>query len=324
MELGLTGTIIRYAVQTGCVLLMASGLWCSLGNTVKSMFREEQQYRRLEKTVNAKKPEQKSFTAAHIGRLLTAVRKGETTESQVYLFIAVTILIFLFSIFTAIKIFSLIISIAIAATAAAFPYLLLRIRLRNKQIDSSYDADTLVTSLINEYKQHNLSMIKAVENSALAFDAGSSSGRILYRLALALKDYRDEEELDRALEQFVYSYSTEWAALLRANIKMAVLRGTDVSSGLEDILKKLKDIGEQLEAGKRYNNEAVAMIRFLLVPLYLGSIYMAVQTFGFTIKKFLEYQFVNTVGLRTGIITLLLIMTSFVSLKLICKPKYDI
>ncbi len=324
MQLSLMGIITSIAVQIGCVLLMALGLWYTFGNAIKSMFREEQQYRKLEKTVNAKKPEQKGYIVSHIQKLLAAVHKGDRKESNAYVFIAVTIVIFLFSSLIAVKIFSFVISVTIAVTAASFPYLLLRIRLRNLQIDSSYDADKLVTNIMNEYKQHNYNMIKAVENSMLSFATGSSSRRILYKLALALKDYRDEQELDRALEQFVYSYNTEWALLLRANIKMAVQRGIDVSSGLEDILKKLKDISEQLETSKRYNNEAVTMIRFLLLPLYLGSIYMAVKTFGFTIKKFLEYQFVNAVGLRIGIITFLLIMTSFAALKLVCKPKYDI
>ena len=324
MQLSLMGIIARIAVQISCVLLMALGLWYIFGNAIKSMFREEQQYRKLEKTVNAKKPQQKSYIVTHIQKLLAAVHKGDTKEANAYAFMAVTIVIFIFSISIAVKIFSLIISFTIAVIAAAFPYLLLRIRLRNMQIDSSYDADKLVTNIMNEYKQHNYNMIKAVENSVLCFATGSSSRRILYKLALALKDYRDEQELDRALEQFVYSYNTEWALLLRANIKMAVQRGIDVSSGLEDILKKLKDISEQLETSKRYNNEAVTMIRFLLLPLYLGSIYMAVKTFGFTIKKFLEYQFVNAVGLRMGIITFLLIMISFAALKLVCKPKYDI
>lgn len=324
MQLSLMGIIVRITVQIGCVAFMGIGLWYIFGNSIKSMFREEQQYRKLEKTVNAKKPEQKSYIVSHIQKLLTTVHKGDTKEANAYIFIAVTLVIFLFSIFIAAKIFSLTASFSIAVIAAAFPYLLLRIRLRNLQIDSSYDADALVTNIINEYKQHNYNMIKAVENSVLSFDNKSSSRRILYKLALALKDYRDEQELDRALEQFVYSYNTEWALLLRANIKMAVQRGIDVSSGLEDILKKLKDIRRQLETSKRYNNEAVNMIKFLLVPLYLGSIYMAVKTFGFTIKKFLEYQFVNAVGLRIGIITFLLIMISFAALKLVCKPKYDI
>lgn len=324
MRLSFVGIIISILVQISCVTIMGVGLWCLFGNAIKNLLAEHQQYRKLEKTINSKRPEQNSYIVSHIQKIMTAVHKGDTKESGTYIFLFVTITIFLFSIFISLKIFSLIISFVIALIVASFPYMFLRIRLRNMQISSSYDADVLVTNIMNEYKQHNYNMLKAIEKSTLSFDIGSNSRRILYKLSLALKDYRNEEELDKALEQFVYSYNTEWAVLLRANIKMAVYRGIDVSSGLEDILKKLKDISEQIEVSKRYNNEAFTMIRFLLVPLYLGSIYMAINTFGFTIKKFLEYQFVNTVGLRIGIITFLLITISFISLRLISKPKYDI
>jgi len=66
------------------------------------------------------------------------------------------------------------------------------------------------------------------------------------------------------------------------------------------------------------------MIRFLLVPLYLASIYFAMNTFGFTIKKFFEYQFLNPVGLRMAIMTFMSVLTSFIALMIIRKPKYDI
>jgi len=167
-------------------------------------------------------------------------------------------------------------------------------------------------------------MIQAIENCAIRDDIGGYSKRNLYRLSLELKAYHSEEDLDAAIEQFVYSYNTEWAGLLGINIKIAIHRGTNVSSGLEDILKKLKDIREQIETSKRYNNEAFTMIRFLLVPLYLASIYFAMNTFGFTIKKFFEYQFLNPIGLRMAIMTLMSVLTSFIALMIIRKPKYDI
>ena len=324
MKLSIVSVIIRFIAQFGCLALMVVGIWNIFGNSIKNMFREEQRYRRLEKTVSAKKLREQNFLVEYIRKVLSTVHEHEAKQSEAYIFIAVSIVIFIFSFLISIKIFSLAISLCIALMIAVFPYMLVRVKLRSVRIDSSYDADTLATSITNEYKQHNFNMITAIENCAVRFDIGSYSRRILYRLSLALKDYKDEEELDRALAQFVYSYDTEWAVLLRANIKMSVHRGIDVSSGLEDILKKLKDIREQIEVSKRYNSETLAMIRFLLVPLYLGSIYMAVKTFGFTLKKFFEYQFLNVVGLRMGIIMFLSIMISFIALMLIRKPKYDI
>jgi len=325
LKLDLIGTVIRFLIQGGCLLLVAVGLWYIFGNSIKNMFREQQYYRKLEKTVSAKKTESRSSAVIeHIANTLSTVLVKQVNTAESYIFLIASMVIFLFSFLMFFKIYSLSISIILAAMLSIFPYLVLRLKLRAIRIDSSYDADILVIGITNEYKQHYHNMIQAIENCAIRDDIGGYSKRNLYRLSLALKAYHSEEDLDAAIEQFVYSYNTEWAGLLGINIKIAIHRGTNVSSGLEDILKKLKDIREQIETSKRYNNEAFTMIRFLLVPLYLASIYFAMNTFGFTIKKFFEYQFLNPIGLRMAIMTLMSVLTSFIALMIIRKPKYDI
>lgn len=324
MHLGILGVIVRFGAQLGCILLMAVGAWLVFGSNIKNMIQDERHYLKLEKTISAKRNSRQNPLVAHIRNMLTTVRSRDIKDSEAHIFIALSITIFIFSILISHKIFSLQFSISVALIITSIPYLLVRLKLRTIRIDSSYDADTIVTGITNEYKQHNLNMKKAVENCTVRFDIGANSRRVLYRLSLALKDFQDEEDLDAALAQFVYAYDTEWAVLLRNNIKMAVHRGIDVSPGLEDILKKLKDIREQIEVSKRYNTETNTMIRFLLVPLYLGSILMATKTFGFTLRKFLEYQFLNVAGQRMAVITYLSIIISFIALKMIRKPKYDI
>jgi len=324
MNLRLAGQIISLIVQSGCLVLLIIGLWYIFGNSIKNLFREEYHYRKLEKTVSAKKVKEANILVEHIIKVLSAVLSHDVTKTGAYIFIISSISIFIFSFLMLIKLFSLNFSLTIALTISAFPYALAKIKLRSVRIDSSYDADSLVTSITNEYKQHYFNMIKAIENCAVKGMVGSYSERNLFRLSLALKSYHSEENLDSAIEQFVYSYDTKWAALLSLNIKMAIHRGLNVSSGLEDILTKLKDIREQIEVSNRYNNEAATMIKVLLVPLYIGTIYISVSTLGFTVKKFFQYQFLNPVGLRMGIITFLGMALSFMALTIISKPKYDI
>lgn len=324
MKLSLIGTIIRFLAQFGCVALVGTGVWYIFGNAIKNMSMEERQYRMLQKTISAKRSQKQSAVMEHIHKVLSTVLNREIPKSGAHIFIMISTTVFIFSFLSLQKLYSIIISLGLAAFIATFPYGMLRIKLWSAQINSSYDGDFLVTSITNEYKQHYLNMIIAVEKSAVRYDTGSYSRRNLYRLSLALKSYHSEEDLDSAINQFVYAYNTEWAVLLGLNIKMAVHRGVNVSSGLEDILKKLKDSKEQIEVSKRYNREAFAMIKALLIPLYLGSIYVAVSTFGFTVKKFFEYQFLNPIGLRMGIITFICMAISFAALIAIQKPKYDI
>lgn len=324
MKLSLLDLLIRLIAQAGCMVMMGTGVWFIFGSSIKNMVMEEQQYRKLEKTIIAKKTTKQSIIVEHMYRLLSTALTREIPKSGAQIFLIGSISIFIFSFLSLIKLYSIILSLGLATFIAVFPYWLLRIKLWSAQINNSYDGDFLVTSITNEYKQHYFNMQNAIEKCAIRNDMGSYSKRNLYRLSLALKSYHAEEELDRAIMKFVYSYNTEWAVLLGLNIKMAVQRGLIVNSGLEDILKKLKDSKTQIEGSKRYNSEAFAMIRVLLVPLYLGSIYVAVNTFGFTIKKFFEYQFLNPVGLRMGIITFVLMALSFTALIAIRKPKYDL
>jgi len=325
LKLDLIGTVIRFLIQGGCLLLLAVGLWYIFGNSIKNMFREQQYYRKLEKTVSAKKTQrQSSKVIEHINNMLSTVLTQEVNRTQAYIFLIASMAIFTFSFLISMKICPLFLSLVMATLLSILPYMVLRLKLRSIRIESSYDADVLVIGITNEYKQHYNNMIQAIETCAIRNDIGGYSKRNLYRLSLALKAYHAEEDLDAAIGQFVYSYNTEWAGLLGINIKISVHRGTTVSSGLEDILAKLKDIREQIEISKRYNNEAFTMIRFLLIPLYLASIYMAVNTFGFTIRKFFEYQFLNPVGLRMAIMTFMSVLTSFIALMIIRKPKYDI
>lgn len=324
MKLSLLGSIIRFIAQFGCLALMGTGVWYVFGNPIKNMVMEEHQYRKLVKTISAKKNPKQSIFMSHIYKVLSTALTRDIPKSGAHIFVIGSAAVFIFSFLSLLKLYSIIFSLGLAAFIASFPYWLLRIKLWSAQINSSYDGDFLVTSITNEYKQHYFNMKKAIEKSAVRSDTGSYSRRNLYRLSIALKSYQSEEELENAIMQFVYAYNTEWAALLGLNIKIAVQRGLNVSSGLEDILKKLKDSKEQIEGSKRYNSEAFAMIRVLLIPLYLGSIYVAVKTFGFSLRKFFEYQFMNPVGLRMGIITFLLMALSFTALFAIRKPKYDL
>jgi|GEM_PF-360418 len=324
MKQSLLGSIIQFIAQLSCLALMGTGVWCIFGNSIKNMVMEEHQYRKLERTISAKKDQKQSFIIKHIYRVLSTALTHDIPKSAAHLFVIGSAAVFIFSFLSLMKLYSIIFSLGLAVFIATFPYWLLRIKLWSAQINSSYDGDYLVTSITNEYKQHYFNMKNAIEKCAIRNDTGSYSKRNLYRLSLAIKAYQSEEELDSAIAHFVYAYNTEWAVLLGLNIKMAVQRGINVSSGLEDILKKLKASKEQIEGSKRYNSEAFAMIRVLLIPLYLGSIYVAVKTFGFSIEKFLEYQFLNPVGLRMGIVTFLLMALSFTALIATRKPKYDL
>ena len=325
MKLTILGILLHVIVPALCMILLAVGLWYIFGTWIKGIFREQYQYRRLEKTVSVRKSKESSSSIVrHLLGLFKTVFSHNVNTAEIYMFLIVCSAVFLFSIRMLLKLYPLPLSFAMAAMLSAAPYLVIRLRLRVKRISNSYDADLLVTCIMNEYRQHSYNMVQAIEKTAVRDDMGEYSKRNLYRLSLALKAYYSEEELDLAVERFVYCYDTEWASLLGINIKVAVHSGTNVSNGLEDIISELKEIRSSIEKSKRYNREAFAMIRFLLIPLYLGTIYLATNAFGFTLRKFIDYQFLNPVGLRFAVVTFMSMFVSFIAFKVAKRPKYDI
>jgi hypothetical protein len=219
---------------------------------------------------------------------------------------------------------SLMAALFFSSLLAIIPYLVVQSWLRGIRIEGSYDGVILVTSLINNYKQNFCNMLESIDKSSSIKSLSFFSRNNLLRLSMKLKSYRSEDELDEAIRTFVYSYETEWSILLGMNIKIAVLDGTDVSTSLNDILLELRNVGESVEANKRFNNESFMMIKFILIPLYLFSVYLCVSVFGFTIQKYLRYQFLTELGLKSAIITFSSIIICFITMILAKKPKYDI
>lgn len=307
------------------IILTASafGLWLLFGPSITRLFRERNRIKKILKSARAEKSaKDENPVIIHINTMLNAVYKNQFKNGAEFLIIT-CLALFLFGFLLLLSTGNILTALVISLALAVLPYLYLRVRLRSVRIESSYEGDSLVTNLINAYKQNYRNMLEAVDIAAKSATVGSFSRTSLLKLSLKLKEYRTEEELDEAVRQFVFSYDTEWAVLLGMNIKTAVFDGTDVSASMEDILKELKEVREQVENNKRYNNEAFTMIRFVLVPLYLLTVYVAVGMFGFTLKKFINYQFLNPTGLRFFIITALCIIFCFVVLLLAKRPKYD-
>lgn len=310
-------------IRNGIVFIFAYGLWILLGDSISSLVRESVRKNSVLRKAKRKNNFESNSLVRHIKRTLSVVLKKDAVH-EVYIFLAGSILLFVFS-FTAIMrlegvfkglIFSFLISL--------IPYLLLEARLRSIRIDSSYEGNKLVTTIINNYKQNSLNMIEAVDRAACSDQLSFFTKNNLLRLSLILKSYRTEEELDEAIKTFVFAYDTEWSILLGMNIKIAAFDGTDVSTSMEDILEELKSVGEAIEANKRFNNESFTMIRFILIPLYLFTVFISVTGFGFSLKKFIHYQFFTSIGLNFAILTFSSIALCFIVYSFVKKPKYDL
>ena len=246
-------------------------------------------------------------------------------HGAVYSFIALSISLFAVSFLMLITSGqSLLVSLLFALLLGLLPYMAMRVRLIVIRIEGSYEAEDLVTELNNQYKICNLNMVESIDCTLPKLKNCRYTQKALFRLSMSIKEYKSEEQLDNIIKEFVYSVDTEWAALLGINIKIAVSDGRDVRPSLDDILVELKQIKEVLEKDKRNNNEAFSMIKFIVPAVYVLSIFVAINFFGFTLNKFFDYQFRTDIGLKFALLTFTSMVINYVVSYLMSKPKYDI
>lgn len=312
--------IVKFIVFFG----FTGALWLLLGDSILFIFKDRYKYRKLLKSFdNSKKDKPQNKIISFLDMALKVVLKNEFKNGSQVLIVG-SLLIFAFSFLLLINIGNVAAAMLISLTLAASPYALLFVRLRTIRIDGSYEGESLVTALTNFYKENYYNMREAVDLVASSKGIGPFSRANLFRLSLALKSYRTEDELDKAIQTFVFGYNTEWAIMLGMNIKIAVYDGSNVSVSLDDVVEELKTVREMIEQNKRFNSESLSMIRYLLVPLYLLTVFFSINYFGFTLQKFIKYQFVDPLGIKFFVMTAVSIIFCFIFLIMIKKPKYDL
>ena len=302
------------------LIIFTYGAWMVFGGPIISIIKGHKAIRKI-KTIQKKKSQ--NHIINHLNLILSVVLKREVTYEP-YVFLPATMMIFVLSFLLIIRLEPFITSLILSLLLALIPYLIIQAMLRGIRIEGSYDGVKLVTGLINNYKQNYYNILEAIDKTACSQGLSYFSRNNLLRLSMKLKSFRSVGELDEAINTFVYAYETEWSILLGMNMKIAVNNGINISASLDDILVELKNVGESIEANKRYNNESFSMIKFLLIPLYLFTVYLSKSIFGFTLQKYIKYQFPTELGLKSAIIMFLSIIVCFIILILAQKPKYDI
>jgi hypothetical protein len=311
---------IKIILYAGCFL----GLWIFVAPLVIPSIKNEFYNYRFRRTLrDIGKKRRKNWFINHIEMIINSVFGIKTTFAVVTFFqVSAALFVIVFILLNA-KGMSLTSKFFFSIVAGVLPYLILRIMLINIRLSSSYEGITLVTELSNQYKICNLNMVTAIEQTAKFLKNSPYSKKALFRLSLALKEYRSESELDVIIRDFVYTMGTEWAAQLGINIFLSVLDGTDVRASLTDIIDELKQIKEVIEKDKRENNESFIMILFFTPVLYFLSLYGATKFFGFSLSKLFAYQILNPMGFQFFLMSIGSMILNVVILLLIRKPKYD-
>lgn len=297
------------------------GLWLFFSNdiirSIDSIYNETR-FRMQTKSEN----ENRSAIFNHL-RMLLKTTGNWSKPSHTYYFMGMTIVIYILVLGMTWEQSSLLFRFMTPLLIASFPYGVLLLRLRMIRVKGSYEGEALVSELLNQYKINYYNMSESIDRAVKYLDKSPHTGKLLLKLSLQLKEYRNDEELQRILTEFTFGVDTEWIRMLSNNIYNAISDGTNVCIGLEDILKELRESKAVLEENKRINQESYSIVS-VFVPLgYLATVGLAVKYFDFTITKFLNYQFLTATGIKFFLMIVILSIASFVLLNVFTKQKFD-
>jgi len=300
--------------------LLLIGIWLFLGRYLVRFIREKNKGYRF-KSNSVEKPDNK-FTS-HI-RLLIRITTGKEGKDSVFYFLFLSIFLFSISFTITSGLFGIgIFFILMSAFIGLLPYIYLRFKLKSLQLAGSYEAENLLSELTSMYKISDFNMASAIDKTIETIKGSPLSKKALFILSVRIKDYKDREELQSAVDFFTSMFGTEWAVLLGMSIFESVANGTNVSVSLDGILSNLKEIKSSIEKDKRANYEAFTMVKFVIPIVYVLSVFTCVKYFGFTLDKFFYYQFNTALGIKFFMAIVILSVISFWSMYVLSRPKFD-
>jgi hypothetical protein len=316
--------IIDVLIKTVCYIGFFIGLWLLVSPLIIPMVKKQIQLNRYKNDlkIQSNRPIENKLIA-HI-RLLIYTVYSTKSYFPVFLFFMITVILFTITFSVVFKMINgMLFQLLFSVFIASLPYALLRVKLISIQVDSSYEAESLITKITNQYKINSRNMIIAIDKTIPELSDSPYSRKLLFKLSLGIKEYGNSEELKYLIYEFKYGIGTEWANMLGTSLFFSIHDGLDVTTSLNDTQNRLKIIKESHEKSKRDNHEAFALIKFIIPVLYLSFVLIAHKSFGFSLEKFFNYQFRTSLGIKAGAIVFGTMIINYVLYLVFRKPKYD-
>lgn len=279
------------------MLLYASlffSLWLIFGKGIKRFL--------IASTNKYAKVKGKGFFYAYIQRMIRVISINnvgdeDSISMKTLGFIVGEVFLTFIGFVIGLKLYNTMTALMIAVIVFIIPILILKFLLWSVRVESSQEALLLITELYNQYKICDYNMLLALQNTVSSLKDAPKSRKILLLLTYRLNEYKDLKELSEILYDFVYAVNTKWIQMLANNIELAIVDGYRVDVGLEDIMKQLKEAKEVIEKGKRLNNEAMIIAKYLVPFVYLLFLYVFVFKFELNLTDYIFFQFKSTKGL---------------------------
>lgn len=312
MYLNLTITITLYTIIIFSCLYLFSNEWLLVLKKLKSKRKLINRLKTKEETEN--------LLEQHLRKLLSSAI-GDKVSIQAYL--AFTISIMCITILVSLNSINLLATLMLSTSVGFLPYLFLRLKVENMRYRSSHEADTLMTSIINQYRIQNFNMQEAIEQTIHQTPELKATKKLLYRLVVQMRNSRNDFMLLKALQTFAFSIDTNWSRMLANNIYMAH-RGVNITLSLEDILKQIREAKVLKEDRIRLNGETFRMTTLLVPVLYLSTIFFALFFLDMTLNKVLQRQLYTAIGLMCFLVIIVLFFINVLLIEFVRNRKFDL
>jgi len=268
------------------------------------------------------RPERGSSPPAFIklDRLLKTTMKRPLSPAA---FCAVTIVLFFTVFIASAKTIAPAAAFLTGAVFAGLPYLFLRVRLERLRRAGSFEGEKLVSAFLTAYLVSGGNIYETIERTIALCPHLRITAKLLENLLLSLRVTADPERVRAATDAFAYGIGTSWAAMLAYAIRTGALKGTDMTSAIEDILSQLREARALAEERRRINGESVRMATYLTPGLYIGSVFAAVFVMGMPFGRFLHNQFFTAQGFALLTSALFLFLLNRALLETLTNRKLD-
>lgn len=213
---------------------------------------------------------------------------------------------------------------AVSAGVGLLPIIIQWGRLQSMRIKGSYEGLDLITAFSNSYIVSNFNAISALDMTMSALANCPYSRFNVARLSKAAKVYQTEEDLQEALEVFVYAYKTEWADILSFCIFTGIHEGTNISASLSSLIEQFKRARQVAEKNRRYNRETMILMKLLIPVAYFGLLYYGSTLFGKSFWTVMLQQFTSPMALKLFIVMFIMVVVCWVLSSIVSRPKYDL
>lgn len=258
----------------------------------------------------------------HINSLMN-ITTSYKPKRRIRVFVLFSLILFIGMLIILFQYTNVLNAIVIALLIGLAPYLYLRIRLYSIRVSGSHEGNTVIRELVNQYRIEYNNIIEAIEGVARMKTAPVSQ-KAFYLLSIKIKECKTKEEIIHELETLTFIINTQWMKMLANNIYMAIEFGTNITSGLEDILFELKESKKIEEKRNQLNIESVSILNVLSPVMYAASILVSIKYFDFSLGKFFQYQFKTPMGIKFLTLILLLTLLNRGIMLLLGKKKFDI